>query len=92
MPILRDNLPPGIDYIGDTHAGFDDMAWPRAGNTAGHVEYLLRHGSVGQMTAASIIAAYRELVFCPRAKREAVIRRLRQIEQLDPRNEDGETL
>lgn len=82
-----------------TTAYFDDMAWPRADNTTGAVEYVLRHNDDPDgpprdciMTAASVIAAYRELVWCPRAKREAVIRRLREVARKFPADEDGDPI
>lgn len=61
---------------------FDDMTWPRADNSTGNIEYAIRHGPNPSrsdvMIAASTMAAYRELVWCPRSKREAVVRRLRE--------------
>lgn len=68
-------------------AFFDGMTWPTAGVKMGDAEYTLRHGSYRAsrplvLTAASVLAAYRELVNCPRTKREAVVRRLREAERI----------
>lgn len=80
----------GIDHITEHTASFDEMCWPRAGEACGDVEWRLRYHKdelfdltrEDELCAASILAAYRELVHCPRAKREAVVRRLRQVERL----------
>jgi hypothetical protein len=69
-------------------AAFDDMTWPLANDAIGDVEWVLRYApevsGTDRFIAASVLAAYRELVHCPRAKREAVIRRLRQAEREFP--------
>lgn len=60
----------------------DDMTWPAPGDALDDLEWRLRHGdSVARVgaacTAASVVAAYRELVLCPRVKRERIVRALR---------------
>lgn len=85
--VLIRNPADGIDCIGRTWAAFDEMTWPRANRATGDVEWRIRHSHTPPtpedlMVAASIIAAYRELVHCPRSKREAVIRRLREVESI----------
>lgn len=80
----------GIDYIAEYSAAFDDMSWPRAGESCRELEWRLRYHKdelfdltrEDELIAASVLAAYHELVHCPRAKREAVVRRLRQVERL----------
>lgn len=65
--------------------------------------YALRHGDPqlspeerrrreDVMVAASVIAAYRHLVWCPRSKREAVIRQLREVAKKFPADEDGDPI
>lgn len=65
--------------------------------------YALRHGDPRLspkerrhrediLVAASVIAAYRHLVWCPRSKREAVIRRLREVAKKFPADEDGNSI
>jgi hypothetical protein len=77
-----------------TFAAFDEMTWPTVGEEMGQVGWLLRYSEEREaarggeeerqkleLVAASVIEAYRELVWCPRSKREAVVRRLRQVER-----------
>lgn len=70
-----------------THVFFDEMGWPRAaGEHISELEWRLRHNHEGvkpvdMMHAASVIAAYRRMVFDPRAKRQRVIRALRAAER-----------
>lgn len=75
-------------------ACFDDMTWPTAGEACGDLEYALRHGDDVTRTeavcAATVLAAYRELVTCPRSKREAVVRRLREAKVIEAKAK-GET-
>jgi len=64
-----------------THAAFDGMAWSFPGERLAELGWTLRHGTpTGSdlLTAASVISAYAELVRCPRSKRVAVVRRLRE--------------
>lgn len=70
-------------------AVFDGMTWPRADNATGNLEWRLRHAPesitpANYCSLASIIAAYRELVRCPRTKREAVVRVLREVAERFP--------
>lgn len=64
-------------------AAFGGMSWPLAGGAAlDELEWRLRHAPDGldasdAVRAATVLAAYRELVACPRAKRERVVRHLR---------------
>jgi len=86
----------GIRFVDRSSASFDGMCWPRAGARCGHVEWRLRHGGSQYapptdeeiISAASVLAAYRHLVHCPRSHREAVIRRLREVERLWPVTEE----
>lgn len=67
-------------------AMFDGMTWPTAGERCGDREWTLRHAAPNPsdlMVAASVMAAYRELVTCPRSKREAVIRQLRRAIEME---------
>lgn len=62
------------------YAHFDDMTWPAPGEELSEVEWHLRYGGVTRsdlVVAASVIAAYRELISAPRRKRERVIRGIR---------------
>jgi hypothetical protein len=63
---------------------FDGMTWPRAGEEATELDWRLRYApDVSRsdlLMAASIIGAYRSMVWDPRSKRERVIREIRKIE------------
>lgn len=70
-------------------ADIGDMHWPRAGNRCGDIEWKMRHApdsltSSDLLVAASILAAYRELIFCTREKRQAVVAALRAVEDQHP--------
>ena len=72
----------------NTCAVFDDMTWPTAGHENGDREWRLRHAPErvtreDQLYAASVLAAYRELVRCPEAKRRAIVRRLREARAME---------
>lgn len=59
---------------------FGEMAWPAPGERMDEIEHALRYGTPSRkdvLAAASIIAAYRELVNAPRKKRDHVVRKLR---------------
>lgn len=78
-----------FEHIGRSSVAFSEMAWPRAGNYGGDVEWRLRHAREhvtpsDMVVAASIIAAYRNLVHCPERKRRLVVRALRQVERTHP--------
>lgn len=63
-------------------AQFDNMSWPVPGGRLDALEYLLRYGGPSHsdlLWAASVIAAYRQMVMDPRTKREHVIRTLRKV-------------
>jgi len=58
-----------------------DMTWPMPGHRMDEIEWLLRYGQpthMDQMGAASIIAAYRQMVSDTQAKRNMVISALRK--------------
>ena len=59
---------------------FDGMTWPVPGQPLDDVEATLRYSSRANeaMGAASIVAAYRELIECNRNKRNAVIKEIRK--------------
>ena len=81
---------------GPSWAAFNDMTWPRAGNYGGDVEWRLRHAREhvtpsDMVVAASILAAYRELVHCPERKRRLVVRALREVERTNPYSSEDES-
>ena len=58
----------------------DDMTWCVPGDRLDQLERMMRftpESSTGSV--ASIIVCYRELVTCPRAKREHIVRNLKRI-------------
>ncbi len=60
-----------------SYAHFDGMAWPLPDCD---VEWFLRYGEPTRqqmLHAASIVAAYNELIGCPETKRRKVIRQVR---------------
>lgn len=62
-------------------ARFDEMTWPMPSERLDEVEHTLRYGEPSRsdlLKAASVIAAYRQMVSDPRRKRDAVVRRLRE--------------
>ena len=72
----------------NTDAIFDGMTWPTAGKANGELEWRLRHApetllAEDLMSAASVLAAYQELVCCPETKRRAVVRRLREAAKME---------
>jgi ribosomal protein L37E len=73
------------------YAAFDGMTWPAAGEPTADLVYRLRYAKgltdSDRLVAASIVDAYLELVRCPREKREAVVRRLREAYRMEVRNE-----
>lgn len=60
---------------------FDEMVWPRPDEAMNALEWRLRYDQVvtaeDRLAAASIVAAYRELIYAPGDKRDAVVRELR---------------
>lgn len=61
---------------------FDEMSWPAIGRDLAMLEWRLRYAPESLMAsdhvlAAAVLAAYRDLATCPRAKRERVTRELR---------------
>lgn len=65
------------------YAVFDGMTWPLPGERMGEVEWQMRYGEPDKqdrMLAASIIAAYRQMVGDTSEKRAAVVRALRKAE------------
>jgi len=78
-----------VEHVSRSSVAFNEMAWPRAGNYGGDVEWRLRHARdhvtpSDMVMAASILAAYRELVHCPERKRRLVVRALRRVEMTHP--------
>ena len=66
----------------DALSSFDGMCWPNAGLDLQELEHRLRYGDVDgadRMLAATVVAAYMEIILCNRTKREYVVRNLRQI-------------
>ena len=62
-------------------ARFDGMVWPAPCERLGDVEWLMRNGEPtmqDRLLAASVIAAYGELVRCNRDKRNRVVSELRR--------------
>lgn len=60
---------------------FDGMAWNVPDATQGDLEWRLRYGTPTKpdlLRAASILAAYEELVTCNRRKRDYVVRNIRE--------------
>jgi hypothetical protein len=61
---------------------FDGMCWPNATEEINDLEWELRYGHPDRsdyLLAATICAAYRELVTCPKNKRDYVVRELAKI-------------
>lgn len=68
--------------VGD-YAYFDGMSWPGHWDIGEH-EWRLRHAPEtitrsDHMQAASVMAAYRELIVCPETKRRQVVKELRKL-------------
>lgn len=66
---------------------FDDMCWPTAGAACGDLEWTLRYGEPTRqqlLCAASVLAAYRQMVYDSREKRQRVIHMLKKYG--DPAN------
>jgi len=62
---------------------FSDMCWPAPSTLMDTVERALRDGKAAPcdlLMAASIIAAYRQMIADPEWKRRMVIRELRKVE------------
>lgn len=72
---------------------FDGMCWPLPGERCDDIEWKLRYASDSmtredQLLAASILSAYRQMIFDPHHKRVRVIRELRTaVGKTDDRNE-----
>lgn len=72
---------------GGKYVRIGEMVWPTPMDEPDNsLEWRLRYGLPEQlvkdrMLAASIVSAYRELITCPRAKRDQVIRALRRAVQ-----------
>lgn len=76
-------------------ARFDTMAWPRPDVAMAEIEWRLRHGTPSKadiMAAASVISAYRQMVFDPEKKRRVVIRHLRESVGVPSGPEDDRAL
>lgn len=65
-------------------AHFDQMCWPRAGDYLNELDWRLRYGTEvsrsDALMAASIISAYRALVWSTAKKRARVVLNLRSVE------------
>jgi hypothetical protein len=62
-----------------SYVQFDGMCWPAPGKRLDELEHSLRYGGNNGPDAlliASYLSAYRELVSCPKRKREHVIRQI----------------
>ena len=73
----------------ETYRHFDGMSWPYPGDELSHIEDLLRNsyqyrpGDSGitrkqELLIASVLAAYRELIWSTGSKRNRVIKELRK--------------
>lgn len=65
-------------------AWFDNMTWPVPSDRVREAEHRLRIGEATRadiLIAASVIAAYRQMILDPKRKRDAVVRRLREAMQ-----------
>jgi hypothetical protein len=61
-------------------AHFDGMAWNAPDASHRDLEWRLRYGAPTKadlLRAASVLAAYDEIIHCPRRKREYVVRQIR---------------
>jgi hypothetical protein len=62
-------------------ARFDGMTWPVPGERLDEVEHTLRYGTPSRsdlLQAASVIAAYSQMLRDPRRHREHVVRNVRE--------------
>ena len=60
---------------------FDGMCWPTAGVACADLEWVLRYGEPTKqelLCAASVLAAYRQMVYDGREKRQRVIHMLKK--------------
>ena len=76
-------MPAMIPTTGKNHHHFSGMCWPCPGEGLHDLEWQLRNAPKdaifsGRWTAASVLAAYRELITCEPSKRERVVRELRK--------------
>ena len=69
--------------IGKVAVSIGRMSWPALDNLA-DLEWQLRYGNpeAVRFAAASVVAAYQQMVRDPRTKRDAVIRCLRRAEAM----------
>lgn len=70
-----------VEVRGESSVHFDDMTWPAGGKPLDDLEWALRYGDAPmemRLRAASVCAAYRELLLCTDVKRKRVARTLRR--------------
>lgn len=63
------------------YAFFGDMTWPVPGARLDEAEHRLRHGEATRedvLLAASVMAAYRQMMTDPETKRRTVVRQVRE--------------
>lgn len=63
------------------YLSFDDMCWPTAGDANAELEWVLRYGTPTKeqlLCAASVLAAYRQMVSDTVEKRQKIVRILRE--------------
>jgi hypothetical protein len=68
-----------------SYVRFPEMTWPMAGDRLGELQWTLSYGKPTQSdlsAAASILGAYRQMVWDPDKKRREVIRGIRAAEDL----------
>lgn len=77
-----------------SHVRFGEMNWPLPGtHTDPALEWKLRYGTPSRsdlLVAASIVAAYEELIDCPETKRRYVVRELRKAQRASARQGTGD--
>lgn len=70
--------------VGPTHIHFNNMGWPRAGQKLVDLDWRLRYApdisSSDRLMAASIISAYRALVYKTQKERNEICAELRKVE------------
>lgn len=79
---MSSNLPTKT-VVNPPYVHFDGMCWPFPCVRVGDLEWKLRYSPesltrADQLVAASVIAAYAEIVFNPIRVRNAIVRQLRQ--------------
>jgi hypothetical protein len=75
--------PPDPKMVADNqYLSFDGMTWPTAGTAIAQLERVLRYGTPTKsqlLVAASVLAAYRQLIWDNQSKRQRVIGAIRKF-------------